>query len=164
MLNTAYRETGHPDRRDQDEMFASFVTFTVAGQMFGIPVIRVQDILTPDVIANVPLGPSEVRGLINLRGRIVTVIDVRTRLALPAPDPNAAHSGMGVTVEKDGEFYTLLVDTVGDVISLPAHLREANPATLEPLWREIADGVFRTEKNLLVVLDVGQLLNIRAKA
>ena len=163
MLNTAHQETDLSDRSEQDEDSASFVTFTVAGQMFGIPVVRVQDILTPDVIANVPLGPNEVRGLINLRGRIVTVIDVRKRLALPPRDPAVAHRGMGVTVENDGEFYTLLVDGVGDVVSLPVKLRETNPATLEPLWRDIADGVFRTEKNLLVVLDVGRLLDIRAK-
>src|SRR5579864_7114274 len=67
---------------DANAMRHAFVSFTVAGQLFGIPVIRVQDILTPDVIARVPLGPPDVRGLINLRGRIVTVIDVRTRLSL----------------------------------------------------------------------------------
>ena len=164
MLSTTHREPGPNGRPEQDELYASFVTFTVAGQMFGIAVTSVQDILTPDVIASVPLGPMEVRGLINLRGRIVTVIDVRTRLAMPPRDPGAPHRGMGVTVENDGEFYTLLVDSVGDVISLPAHHREPNPATLEPLWQEIADGVFRTEATLLVVLDAARLLNIRAKA
>lgn len=147
-----------------DEMSASFVTFEVADQMFGIPVMRVQDILTPDIIANVPLGPSEVRGLINLRGRIVTVIDVRSRLNLPPHEADASTRGMGVTVERDGEFYTLLVDKVGDVVSLPAHQHEANPATLDPLWREIADGVFRMETTLLVVLDVTRLLDVRTKA
>ena len=71
---------------------------------------------------------------------------------------------MGVTVENDGEFYTLLVDSVGDVVSLPAQQREPNPATLEPLWQDIADGVFRTDETLLVVLDAARLIAIRAKA
>jgi purine-binding chemotaxis protein CheW len=164
MLSADHQTADHHGRHDQDEQTASFVTFTVAGQMFGIAVTSVQDILTPDVIANVPLGPKEVRGLINLRGRIVTVIDVRTRLSLPPLDVDGAHHPMGVTVENDGEFYTLLVDSVGDVVNLPAAKREPNPATLEPLWQEIADGVFRTEETLLVVLDAERLIAIRAKA
>src|ERR1700710_255009 len=96
----------------------SFVTFEVAGQMFGVPVTNVQDVLTPDAIAPVPGGPPEVQGLINLRGRIVTVIDLRTRLGLK-PDAAAARRGMCVTVENDGESYTLFVDRVGDVVTLP---------------------------------------------
>jgi len=140
----------------------AFVTFSVADHYFGIPVNRVQDILTPDTIAGVPLGPPEVRGLINLRGRIVTVIDVRTRLCLGT----SAEAGPRkcVTVESEGEFYTLLVDKVGDVVSLSENGREPNPATLDPLWRELANGVFRSGDKLLVTLDVERLLNIRGKA
>jgi len=140
----------------------SFVTFSVGGHHFGIPVMRVQDILTPDSIASVPRGPADVRGLINLRGRIVTVIDVRTRLALGG----AASNGPGkcVTVESDGEFYTLLVDSVGDVVSLREADREPNPATIDPSWRELAVGVFHSSERLLVALDVEQILSIRGKA
>lgn len=147
-----------------EEGKAAFVTFTVADHFFGVPVMRVQDILTPDTIARVPLGPPEVRGLINLRGRIVTVIDVRTRLSLGAQESDAKGPGKCVTVENDGEFYTLLVDNVGDVLSLPEEDREPNPATLDPLWREMACGVFRVGDRLLVSLDIGRLLNIRSKA
>ena len=164
MFSADHHEADHHSRHELDEHTASFVTFMVAGQMFGIAVTSVQDILTPDVIASVPLGPKEVRGLINLRGRIVTVVDVRTRLSLPPRDSDDARRGMGVTVENEGEFYTLLVDSVGDVVSLPAEQREPNPATLEPLWQDIADGVFRTDKTLLVVLDAARLIAIRAKA
>jgi purine-binding chemotaxis protein CheW len=144
------------------EGLTAFVTFSVADHYFGVPVGRVQDILTPDTIARVPLGPAEVRGLINLRGRIVTVIDVRTRLSLG----EAAASGPRkcVTVESEGEFYTLLVDGVGDVVSLSESSREPNPATLDPLWCEVASGVFRAGDRLLVTLDVERLLNIRGKA
>ena len=136
----------------------AFVTFTVAGQLFGVPVIRVQDILTPDVIAPVPGGPKQVRGLINLRGRIVTVIDMRTHLSLPKAD--AGQCGMCVTVEARGDFYTLFVDSVGDVITLPRNLREGNPATLDQVWRDVADAVYRTDQGLLVALNVDRLLVI----
>ncbi len=145
-------------------MSPPFVTFKVADQLFGVPVGQVQDILTLSAIASVPLAPPEVRGMINLRGRIVTVIDVRMRLGLPRPDEATARRAMGVTVENGGESCTLLVDSVGDVVSLPVRLHEPNPVTLDPLWRELADGVFRVEHGLLVVLDVARLLNIRARS
>lgn len=137
-----------------------FVTFVIKGQMFGIPVLKVQDILTPDHIASIPLAPPEVRGSINLRGRIVTCIDVRVRLGLP--QLNIEGECMGVTVDHHGELYTLLVDQVGDVVSLKTDLYESNPSTLDPLWREFAQGVFRLEGKLMVVLDVERLLDLKA--
>jgi len=140
----------------------AFVTFTVAGQLFGVPVIQVQDILTPDHIAPVPGGPAQVRGLINLRGRIVTVIDMRTHLSLPKAD--AAQSGMCVTVENSGDAYTLFVDSVGDVITLSRNLREGNPATLDAVWRDVADAVYRTDQGLLVALRVDRLLAIETES
>lgn len=139
-----------------------YVTFTVAGQLFGIPVLKVQDILVPEKIASVPLAPPEVRGSINLRGRIVTVIDVRTRLGLPPSDGETAR-GMGVTVENGHDLYTLLVDSVGDVISLSHELYEANPSTLDQSWMEFAEGVFRLEGRLMVVLNTEHLLDIRSR-
>ena len=138
-----------------------FVTFTVGRHLFGVPVLRVQDTLVPDRIATVPLAPPEIRGSINLRGRIVTVIDMRRRLGLSETDrPNG--NGMGVTVELGSELYTLLVDAVGDVISLPTRLREANPNTLDPLWRELAGGTYRLEGSLMVVLEIDRVLDLRA--
>ena len=150
------------DRTEQESQ--SFVTFIVAGQLFGVPVTRVQDILTPDSIAPVPGGPKEVRGLINLRGRIVTVIDVRTHLSLPKAGEETVKAGMCVTVESRGDSYTLFVDSVGDVITLSRDLREGNPATLDAKWREVADAVYRTDQGLLVALNVDSLLAIDIKS
>ncbi len=147
---------------DREEGTISFVTFEVAGQLFGVPVTRVQDILTPDAIAPVPGGPAEVKGLINLRGRIVTVIDLHTRLGLN--HSANGRRGMCVTVENEGESYTLFVDRVGDVVTMLAGLREENPSTLDALWKDVTDGVYRVENRLLVTLDVGRLLAIRSKS
>jgi len=140
-----------------------FVSFTVAGQMFGISVLEVQDILVPTKIASVPLAKPEIRGSINLRGRIVTVIDVRSRLGLPKREPEASGRQMGVTVETGHDLYTLLVDEVGDVISLKTSLLEPNPSTLDAVWRDFAAGVFRVDNRLMVVLDVKHMLEINAK-
>ena len=84
------------------EDLSDFVTFVIRGQMFGIPVLKVQDILTPDHIAAIPLAPPEVKGSINLRGRIVTCIDVRVRLRLKA---NKEESNCMTTVGHHGGIY-----------------------------------------------------------
>jgi purine-binding chemotaxis protein CheW len=143
------------------EGLEDFVTFVIQDQLFGIPVLRVQDILTTDKIASIPLAPPEVKGSINLRGRIVTVIDVRVRLGLDKRE--SGDKGMGVTVEQQNELYTLLVDKVGDVIGLSSDLREDNPSTLDPLWREFTVGIYRLEKDLMVVLDVDRLLDLNSQ-
>lgn len=240
VATTAARDVDIVPGKDLED----FVTFFINNQMFGIPVLKVQDILTPDRIAPIPLTPPEVRGSINLRGRIVTVIDVRVCLGLenrspagngsgrpegasrrtakdsgpadnharpaqeenpdeasrPADEGNGAADtegapadtdagerpatdetspaggaspmagtdtgtvgdhGMCVTVEHQNELYTLLVDRVGDVISLSDEFYEGNPSTLDPVWREFALGVYRLESALMVVLDVGRLLDIK---
>jgi len=134
-----------------------FVTVYVEGQLFGIPVERVQDILIPERIAHIPLAPPEVAGSINLRGRIVTVIDVRTRLGL-SKKPREGNA-MCVTVEQGQELYSLMVDSVGNVLNLPIRDIEPNPSTLDPRWRGISAGVVRLEGELLIVLDVDAFLN-----
>jgi len=133
-----------------------YVTFRIDNQLFGISVLQVQDILKPEDIAFVPLAPPEVKGSINLRGRIVTVIDVRVRLGLSATDPDK--DSMGVTVEHQNELYTLLVDDIGDVLNLDPEEREKVPGTMDPVWREFAESIFQLEDNLMIVLDIGQLL------
>jgi len=140
-----------------------FVTMTIAGQLFGIPVLTVQDILGPQKITRIPLAPPEVAGSLNLRGRIVTAIDVRLRLGLPPR--GEGEEAMSVVVDHHGESYSLLVDSVGEVLSLQSSDYERNPPTLDGRWRDFSDGIFRLNGQLLVVLDVGQLLQIgRAEA
>ena len=136
------------------------VTLTIADQMFGIPVLSVQDVLAPQPVASVPLAHPVVAGLINLRGRIVTAIDMRRRMALPARDEGAAE--MSVVVEYQNELYSLNIDAIGDVVSVPVDQIEANLATLDPLWRSFADGIYRLDDQLLVVLDIIRLLDLNS--
>ena len=135
-----------------------FVTMFIEGQMFGIPVLVVQDVLGPQKITRIPLAPPEVAGSLNLRGRIVTAIDVRMRLRLPHKKAENGQ-GMSVVVDMKGELYSLRVDQVGEVLSLPAAKFERNPPTLDPLWREFSTGIYRLDEKLLVVLDVPRLLD-----
>src|ERR1700731_467442 len=111
------RAMGAADNRvDVASEAQEFVTVTVAGQLFGIPVLQVQDVLGPQRITRVPLAPPEVAGSLNLRGRIVTAIDIRIRLGLP--ELTDGKPGMSVVVDHGGELYSLMVDSVGEVLSL----------------------------------------------
>jgi len=134
-----------------------FVTMTIADQLFGIPVLQVQDVLGHQKITRIPLAPPEVAGSLNLRGRIVTAIDVRLRLGLTARPKNKP--GMSIVVDLRGELYSLMVDSVGEVLSLSNEDFERNPATLDPRWREVSTGIYRLNNQLMVVLDVSRLLN-----
>ncbi|MGE0109870.1 MAG: chemotaxis protein CheW [Bdellovibrionales bacterium] len=138
-----------------------FITMYVDKQLFGIPVLQVQDVLGPQKITTVPLAPKEVAGSLNLRGRIVTAIDVRTCLNLPLR--REGEKSMSVVADHGGEFYSLIVDQVGEVMALPAANYEKTPATLDSRWREVSDGVYRLKDQLLIVLDVNKLLSFETE-
>jgi purine-binding chemotaxis protein CheW len=133
-----------------------FVILTVADQLCGVPVLGVRDILGEQTITRIPLAPQEVAGSLNLRGRIVTAIDLRQRLHLP-PAPDGTRR-MSVVAEQAGELYALLVDQVSEVMSLKASAFERNPPTLPPAWAQFSSGIYRLDNQLLVVLDVAKLL------
>jgi purine-binding chemotaxis protein CheW len=139
-----------------------FVTLTVADQLCGVPVLAVRDILGEQTITRIPLAPPEVAGSLNLRGRIVTAIDLRRRLQLPPADPGQKR--MSVVTELGGELYALLVDQVSEVMSLKASAFERNPPTLERCWANFSTGIYRLDGRLLVVLDVARLLALAETA
>jgi purine-binding chemotaxis protein CheW len=149
----AYKDNSAPDQGTQD-----FVTMAIADQLFGIPVLKVQDVLGPQAITRVPLAPPEVAGSLNLRGRIVTAIDVRLRLGFVPEDDRKPQ--MSVVVEHQGELYSLLVDLVGEVMSLKSEHYQRNPPTLAPNLREFSEGIYRLDGALLVILSVSQLLDL----
>lgn len=143
-----------------DDAARMALTLTVAGQLCGVPVLAVRDVLGLQSITRIPLAPPEVAGSLNLRGRIVTAVDLRTRLGLPARDP--ATPAMSVVVEVGGELYSLLADQVGEVLSLDEGERAPNPPTLEEGWRQVSLGVHRQGDDLLCLMDVERLLAIAA--
>ena len=110
----------HIEQTNEDSMQSKeFLTVIIAGQRFGIPILQVQDVLGEQAITNIPLAPPEVAGSLNLRGRIVTAIDVRKRLDIKQDDENnEPQKTMGVVVEHENELYNLIIDRVGDVLNL----------------------------------------------
>src|ERR1700742_561581 len=133
------------------------VTLTVADQLCGVPGLAVRDILGEQPITRIPLSPPDIAGSLNLRGRIVTAIDLRRRLNLAPPEPGQKR--MSVVAEQGGELYALLVDQVSEVMSLDTTLFERNPPTLERNWATFSRGIFRLDGRLLVILDVARLLD-----
>jgi purine-binding chemotaxis protein CheW len=150
----ALRAAPPPVQRDEDV----FLTMTVAGQACAVPVLLVRDVLGAQAITRIPLAPPEIAGSLNLRGRIVTAVDLRLRLGLP-PRQDGARP-MSVVVEQAGELYSLLVDEVGEVMPLPAAGFAPNPPTLDAFWREVSRGVHRQDERLVIALEVDRVLAI----
>jgi purine-binding chemotaxis protein CheW len=138
-----------------------FVTLSVADQLCGIPVLSVRDVLGPQTITRIPLAPPEIAGSLNLRGRIVTAIDLRRRLHLPAAPAGVPQ--MSVVAEQGGELYALLVDQVSEVLSLQSAQFERNPPTLPAEWARFSTGIYRLQGRLLAILDVGRLLALSSE-
>jgi purine-binding chemotaxis protein CheW len=137
---------------------AEYVTALIGGQLFGLPISRVQDVFMPERLTRVPLSSQEIAGVLNLRGRIVTVVDMRARLGLPRADEGQPPMAVGVDLR--GESYGLLIDTIGEVLRLPEASREENPVNLDPRMSKLAGGVHRLDGQLMVVLDVDRVLEL----
>ncbi|MCB1783146.1 MAG: chemotaxis protein CheW [Alphaproteobacteria bacterium] len=136
-----------------------YLTVMIAGQRFGVPVLQVQDVLRDQRVTKIPLAPPEVAGSLNLRGRIVTAIDVRRKLGVEERKQDAERDNMSVVVEYNHELYSLIIDKVGDVLSLDDSSFEKNPGTLDPVWKDISLGIYQLDGELMVVMDVPKLLN-----
>ena len=135
-----------------------YVTFTTAGQLFGLPIEQVQDVFTPASITRVPLAGSEIAGVLNLRGRIVTVINLASWLELDMS--SHAPAKMAIGIERGSESFGILVECVGEVLSLFDGDREPMPINLDSTLDAIASGVFRLDEKLLVVLDADRTLDL----
>ena len=135
--------------------FIEYVTVMIGGQLFGLPISKVQDVFMLDRLARVPLASAEIAGVLNLRGRIVTAIDMHCRLGLGQRQMDRA--AMAVGIEYRSESYGLLIDSVGEVLKLAESGREPNPVNLDPHLARVSAGVHRLDKQLLVVLDVERI-------
>jgi purine-binding chemotaxis protein CheW len=143
------------DTQSRGDATTQYVTFYIDRQLLGIPVEYVQEVLNPQTVAVAPRARQEIAGLINLRGQIVTAVDLRIRLNLP----HFEGESMNVVITDHQEAFSLLVDQVGDVIDLADSEVMSVPPTLNQHWKQITKGVSRLEKELLIVLNVQNLLS-----
>jgi purine-binding chemotaxis protein CheW len=137
-----------------------FCTFHLAGHYFGVEVKRVQEVVRHQPTTRVPLAPAAVRGLINLRGQIVTAIDLRRRLDLP--DRPVGEPPVNVVVETGDGAVSLLVDEIGDVLDVPEAAFEPPPEALRGPARELIRGAYKLDGRLLLVLDTDKAAGFAA--
>ncbi|MFN7902216.1 MAG: chemotaxis protein CheW [Holosporales bacterium] len=145
MENNQYLENEH-----------QYVTLNIGNQLFGLPVLEVYDVLRDQKINPIPLAPQQVAGSLNLRGRIVTAIDMRKRLAVQN-EASYESEAMNVVVQFKGEMYSLIVDRVGEVMTFTPSQFEKTPAVINPIWRNLSKGIIRLESNLMIILDVERI-------
>lgn len=140
---------------------AEFITVTVMGQLLGLPISRVHDVFVVSEMTKVPLAQAEIAGLLNLRGRVVTAVSLRSRLGLP--DDARAGRRMAVGLEYQGEAYGLLVDEVGEVLKLNPDEVQPNPVHMDRRWVKLSQGVHQLQGVLMIVLDVDAILAFEAE-
>jgi len=135
-----------------------FSTFFVDRLFFGVEVEKVQEVIRYQEMTRVPLAPPVVRGLINLRGHIVTAVDLRRRLELR--ERPAEQLPMNVVVRSDDGAVSLLVDEIGDVLEVDEETYEGPPETLSQRARELIPGVYKLKDRLMHVLDTGKAMDL----
>jgi purine-binding chemotaxis protein CheW len=145
---------------DNQQSVASgeYVTVSIGNQLFGLPIARVQDVFVLNQMTRVPLAGDDIAGVINLRGRIVTAIDLRRRLGVSG---DAGRAKIAVGIESQSESYGLVVDAVGEVLKPGAETAEPVPVNLDERLKRVASGVHRLDDRLMVVLDVDAVLDLK---
>ena len=136
------------------------VSFRLGSQVFGIPVSGVQEVVPAQPLTRIPRADPALAGLLNLRGQIVTAIDLRSRLHIS--DSEGRESPMNIVVSDRGELFSLVVDSVGDVLSVPGGRLEGTPGNLSERLRKVCGGVCRLEEGLVLVVDVTSVLELGA--
>ena len=148
----------HPEEAVEPSMSGQYATFNVGDLFFGLEVRKVQEVLRYQEMTGVPRANNVIEGLINLRGQIVTALDMRVRLKMP-PRENG-ETPMNIVVHNEDGAVSLLVDEIGDVIEVDQGSFETPPETIDQTARELLEGVHKLENRLLLVLSSARVLNI----
>ncbi len=135
-----------------------FCTFLLDGNTFGVPVPAVQEVIQFQEMTPVPLAPAVVSGMINLRGQIVTAIDLRRRMGLC--ERSDGRLPLNVIVRTGEEAVSLLVDEIGDVIEVGEDVRETPPETLGGAARRMIHGVYKLPDRLLLTLNIDRIVDL----
>jgi purine-binding chemotaxis protein CheW len=135
-----------------------FCTFYLGPRLFGVEVLKIQEVLRYQEITEVPLAPPVIRGLLNLRGSIVATLDLRRRFQMPPLEDGVLPTN--VVSQTSTGLISLLVDRIGDVVEVDQESFEASPETLEGESRELIEGVYKLPSGLLLVLNVERALEL----
>lgn len=136
-----------------------YLMMRLDGELLGISVDYVEDILSPQEITPIPLAPPEVKGALNLRGRIVTAINMRAKLGMDNPDRELVNY-RSVVIKSGNDLYSIILDSVSEVINVADSDIDRIPDNLSEEWKDVSSGVFSMEDDLMVILDTAKLLNL----
>lgn len=150
-------ETRNKGKDMNSEATRQLCTFVLGDFLFGVDVTNVQEVIRYQEMTGVPLAPSIIRGLINLRGQIVTAIEMRARLGLPERE---GARPMNVVVRTGDGVVSLLVDEIGDVLEVEERVFERPPETMAGTFRDVVFGVYKLERQLLLLLDVEKITSV----
>lgn len=134
----------------------SYFTVFAGGEAFGLSVLQAQTIFRITTVTPIPLGPTDIVGLVNLRGKIVTAVSLRRRLGIPVDENN--HS-LAIGIEHKGENFALIVDEVGDVLTLDASMKVQIPAHFDPTRSKFMAGLYKVNNMLVPALNIGALFD-----
>ncbi len=146
------------DRPPAQQSGQQFTTFTLDGHLFGVEVETVQEVIRYQAATRVPLAPPAIGGLINLRGQVITAIDLRRRLGMP--DRAAGALPMNVVLRTEDGAVSLLVDQIGEVVETDAAHFEVPPDTVSPAARALIRGAYKLDASLLLSLDVPRAVDL----
>ncbi len=134
----------------------SYFTVVAGGEAFGLSVLQAQTIFRITSVTPIPLGPADIVGLVNLRGKIVTAVSLRRRLGIPMDD---VQNALAICVEHKGENFALIVDEVGDVLTLDASMKVQIPAHFDPTRSRLMSGLYKVDNLLIPALNIGALFD-----
>lgn len=135
-----------------------FLTAYVNGHYIGVAIRRIQDVIGPQDITKIPRARHAIAGVLNLRGRIVTAIDMHERLEETHSMDKALR--MGIIIDTHDELFSLLVDHVEDVMTIEIDNISEVPPTLNPLWQQVCSGVYQMKDRIMILLDLERLLDL----
>jgi purine-binding chemotaxis protein CheW len=135
-----------------------FCTFYLGSELFGIEVLKVQEVMLHQMTTAVPLAPKVVRGLMNLRGSIVSCIDLRLRFEMPPAPPEV--EPIHVVTRTDGGLVSFEVDRIGEVVEITDSSFESSPSTLKGEAKKLIEGVYKLKDSLLLVVNLAKVLEL----
>lgn len=156
MTQPALQHTHASSSEDHSADGSTFTVF-VGAEVFGLSVRQTQTIFRIASLTPVPLGPPEIAGLVNLRGKIVTAVSLRQRLGLPCEA--SFKNALAISLDHRGESFALIVDRVGDVLTLDPEMQIATPPHIDPRRARLTSGIYQTGQMLIPVLSIAALFD-----
>jgi len=160
-MNVEFEDTMDVEENEGEQRLIQLVTFSIGEEEFGVDILQVQEIIRTMEITNVPRAPEFVEGVINLRGKVIPIVDMRSRFGLESKEHDK-YTRI-IVIENDMIIVGFVVDSVSEVLRLPAAQVQPPPPVVAGMDSDYIDGVGKLEDRLLILLDLDSLLDNEEK-